>query len=225
LGARYQAGGFAASFDLYREDFTDVFIDAFDPATYETIVSNGGSARYQGFEIQISDEVHLPQAGDLKGYFNYAYNEAYFTSKFNADSVGSSLSNSQDTVTPGEPVADVPRVLLTAGVTWSYNGFRLDAQGRYVGHQYILDDNTGAPSSITIPGYFIMDVGLAKTIPLQNPGLWAKSVKLSIKVNNLFDKYYYNEAYAQSNEPYVGSTEFAAPGAPRSVVGRIEVDF
>jgi len=225
LGARYQTGGFAASLDFYREDFSDVFIDAFDPTTYETIVSNGGSATYQGFEIQLSEDVRLPRAGDLKGYFNYAYNDAHFTSKFNADSVGSSLNNTQDTVTPGEPMADVPQVLLTAGVTWSYEGFRLDAQGRYVGHQYILDDDTGAPSSITIPGYFIMDVGLAKTIPLQNRGLWAKSLTLSIKANNLFNKYYYNEAYAQSNEPYVGSTEFAAPGAPRSVIGRVEVDF
>ena len=223
LGARYQAGGFAASIDFYREDFSDVFIDAFDPTLFETIVSNGGNATYQGFEIQLSEDVQLPEAGDLRGYFNYAYNDAHFTSKFNADSVGNSLNNTQDTVTPGEPMADVPQVLLSAGLTWSYQGFRLDAQGRYVGHQYIIDDDTGTPSNITIPGYFIADLALAKTIQLKNAGPWAKSLTLSVTVNNLFDKYYYNEAYAQSNEPYVGTTEFASPGAPRSVIGRIEV--
>jgi len=225
LGARYQAGGFAASVDLYREDFSNVFIDTFDAATFEDIVSNGGNARYQGVEFQISDDVKLDRWGDLKGYFNYAYNDAKFTSTFNADSVGSSLSDTQQTVTPGEPMADVPQVLLTAGATWAYQGFRLDLQGRYVGHQYIINDDTGAPDTTTIHGYFVMDLGISQTVPLRSVGVWGKSVKFSLTVNNLFDKYYYNEAYAESNLPHVGSTEFAAPGAPRSVIGAIEVAF
>jgi outer membrane receptor protein involved in Fe transport len=234
LGARYQAGGFSAAVDLYREDFTDVFIDAFNPATYNTIVTNGGSARYEGAEIQLSDDVRLDRWGDLRGYFNYAYNDAEFTSRFEADSIGSILSAGSSgstpvTVTPGEPMADVPQILITAGLAWSYAGFRFDAQGRYVGHQYILDNDSGTPATTTIHGYYLMDVGLAKTVPLKTAGPWAKSVKFAIKVNNLFDKYYYNEAYVQSNiqghTVYAGPTEFAAPGAPRSVIGQIEVAF
>jgi len=231
LGVKYQAGGFSASADLYREDFSKVFIDSFDAATYETIVTNGGNARYQGAEIQLADDFDLEQWGKLRGYFNYAYNDAKFTSKFTADSIGNILSAGSDssssnyTVLPGEPMADVPQVLITAGLAWQWEGFRFDAQGRYVGHQFILDDDTGTPSTTTIHGYFIADVGLAKTVPVKSGGLWAKSLTFSIKVNNLFDKYYYNEAYTQANEPYVGQTEFAAPGAPRSVIGKIEVDF
>ena len=226
LGVRYQAGGFSASADIYREDFSSVFIDTFDPATYETIVSNGGSARYQGFEIQLADDIHLEDWGNLRLYLNYAYNEAKFTSNFTADSLGSGLSVADTAVTAGESVADVPDQLVTAGLSWVYQGFRLDAEGRYIGRQYITDDDTGAPSNLTIKGHFIMDLGVAKTFTLSGPGvLWAKSVKFSIRVNNLFDKYYYNEAYVQSNTPYAGPTEFAAPGAPRSVVGRIEVAF
>jgi outer membrane receptor protein involved in Fe transport len=208
-----------------------VFIDSFDAATYETIVTNGGNARYQGAEIQLADDFDLEQWGKLRGYFNYAYNDAKFTSKFTADSIGNILSAGSDssssnyTVLPGEPMADVPQVLITAGLAWQWEGFRFDAQGRYVGHQFILNDDTGTPSTTTIHGYFIADVGLAKTVPVKSGGLWAKSLTFSIKVNNLFDKYYYNEAYTQANEPYVGQTEFAAPGAPRSVIGKIEVDF
>jgi outer membrane receptor protein involved in Fe transport len=230
LGARYQTGGFSAAVDVYREDFTDVFIDAFDPATYLTIVSNGGSARYQGVEVQLSDDVRLDHWGDLRGYFNYAYNDAKFTSMFNADSIGSTLSAGSSssnpvTVTPGEPMADVPQVLISAGLTWSYAGWVVDAKGRYIGHQFILDNDSGTPSTTTLHGYFLMDVGVDKTITLKGATPFAKSVTFSIKVNNLFDKYYYNEAYVQSNGDYAGPTEFAAPGAPRSVIGKIEVAF
>ncbi len=231
LGARYQIAGFSAAVDIYREDFTDVFIDTFNPATYLTTVSNGGSARYQGVEVQLSDDVKLDHWGDLTAYFNYAYNQAEYTSKFTADSIGNILSSGSDssssnyTVTPGEPMADVPQALVTFGFAWAYDGFRLDGQGRYVGHQYILNDETGAPANMSIPSYFVMDVGLAKTFPLHSVGLWGKSVTLSIKVNNLFDKYYYNEVYAQSNGAFSGLTEFAAPGAPRSVLGKVEVAF
>jgi outer membrane receptor protein involved in Fe transport len=219
LGARYQDGGFAASLDLYREDFSSIFIDSFNPTTYETNVTNGGSARYQGVEVQLSDNVKLDSFGDLTGYLNYAYNEATFTSKFTADSLGTGLSDADYSVVPGEPMADVPQYLITFGGVWAYNGFRLDAQGRFIGHQYITDDDTGLPDSRTIPSHFLMDVGLAKTFPLKNVGMWGKSVTFSIKVNNLLDKYYYARAYTSEG------VEYANPGMPRSVLGRIEVAF
>jgi len=226
FGARYQVGGFSAAVDAYREDFTNVFIDAFNPGTYETIVTNGGSARYQGFEVQLADDIHLEDWGNLRLYLNYAYNQAFFTSSFYADSLGSGLSVADQKVNSGEAMADVPDKLITGGLTWVYKGFRLDAEGRYIGRQYIIDDDDGAPSNITIKSHFIMDLGVAKTFALAGTGVqWAKSVKFSIRVSNLFDKYYYNEAYVQSNTPYAGPTEFAAPGAPRSVIGRIEVAF
>ncbi len=219
LGARYQAGGFAASLDLYREDFSSIFIDSFNPTTYETNVTNGGSARYQGVEVQLSEDLKLGPYGDVNGYFNYAYNQATFTSKFNADSLGGGLSAANTTVLPGEPMADVPQYVISFGGVWSYDGFRADAQGRLIGHQYILNDDTGLPDSRTIPSHFIADIGLAKTFPLANVGMWGKSVTVSLKVNNLFDKYYYAKAYTSLG------TEYANPGAPRSVLGRIEVAF
>ncbi len=230
LGARYQAGGFSAAVDVYREDFTDVFIDAFDPVTYLTIVSNGGSARYQGVEVQLADDLRLGQAGDLRGYFNYAYNDAKFTSTFNADSIGSTLSagsssSTPTTVTAGEPMADVPQVLVTGGLTWSHEGLVIDAKGRYIGHQYILDTDNGTPSPITIHGYFVLDLSVAKTVQIKGAGPLVKSATFSFKVNNLTNKYYYNEASVAANGSYVGPTEFAAPGAPRSFIGQIEFAF
>jgi len=225
LGARYQTGGVSASVDVYREDFSDVFIDAFNEALYETIVSNGGNARYQGVEVQLSDEGRLQNWGEYKVYLNYAYNQANYTSKFVTDSIGNDLSVSDVTVNAGEPMPDVPQELITLGGTWRYNGFRFDAEGRYIGSQYLLDEDSGTTANTKIDGYFVMNLGASYTMPLPPSYPWGKSVKFSILVDNLFNKYYYNEAYVESNAPYVGPTEFAAPGAPRSITGKIEIKF
>jgi outer membrane receptor protein involved in Fe transport len=122
-------------------------------------------------------------------------------------------------------MADVPQAVASVGGTLSHEGYRLDVQARYVGNQHILNETTGVPDPLKIPSYFLVDLAAEKTFALKQTSFWAKSLKVSIRVDNLFNKYYYNEAYTEANEPYVGSTEFAAPGAPRSVIGRLEVDF
>jgi outer membrane receptor protein involved in Fe transport len=230
LGARYKEGGFSASFDLYREDFKSIFIDTFNAATYSTNVTNGGDATYQGYELQLNEQAHFQRWGDITGYFNFTHNEAVYTSKFCADSIGSDLSAASDSstcfqVTPGQPVPDVPRILITGGLTWTWEGYRFDTQARYIGQQYTLNDNTGVNSNVKIPGYVDVDMTLARTFTLPPSAAWGKFVKVSIGVINLFDQYYYNEAYVQANGKYAGPTEFATPGEPRSVSGKVEVAF
>jgi outer membrane receptor protein involved in Fe transport len=69
-----------------------------------------------------------------------------------------------------------------------------------------------------------MDIGLSKTIELHDIGPWAKRIRFAINVNNLFDKYYFNQAYTQTD--YFGNNYLAAsPGAPQSVTGSITVQF
>jgi outer membrane receptor protein involved in Fe transport len=62
--------------------------------------------------------------------------------------------------------------------------------------------------------------------------MYAKSVKFGVDLNNVFNKYYYNYADTSCSEYYAckkGYTsdvaEFASPGAPRNVMGRIEIGF
>jgi outer membrane receptor protein involved in Fe transport len=233
LGAHFQEAGFSADLSFYREDFSDTFIDSFNETTYNTIVTNGGSSRYQGVEVRLTEDVKLQDWGDLSGYVNFAYNQANFTSSFHTDSNGGNLSNTDGLVTAGEPVGDVPDYLVTAGISWIYQGFRFDAQGRYVGRQYTLNYNTGvipsgtiANQEIPIHSYFLLDLGLSKTIPLAHPSLWAKQLVLTIRANNVLNKYYFNYADVSTKENYFGAnTEFASPGEPRNIMGKIEIDF
>lgn len=218
VGVKYKAGGFSAAIDYYREDFTNIFVDQFDASTYTTIVTNGGTARYEGVEAQIANTFQLGAAGTIRAYVNASYNDSKYTSSFETDSIGGSLSNAQATVYAGERMADVPRELVTGGVTWNYQGFRFDVSGRYIGSQLNLDNNTGqpalAPEATQIPGYAVFDLGLSKTVELGG-----HSVKVSFYARNLFNKYYLADAYVENG------TEFASPGAPRSVSGKIELAF
>jgi outer membrane receptor protein involved in Fe transport len=156
---------------------------------------------------------------------NYSYTESFYTSSFTADAVGADESNAGAKVTKGEAMPDVPTQLVSFGATWNWNDLRATARGRYVGPQETADYNTGVPDGVKAPGYFIMDLGVSKVFRL--PGsTFAKSVKVAVDVNNLFNKYYYNYADTSYKENYFGTlTEFASPGAPRNVVGKIEVAF
>ncbi|HEX4098136.1 MAG TPA: TonB-dependent receptor, partial [Caulobacteraceae bacterium] len=226
LGAKYQMGAFSAELSVYREDFSDIFIDQFDPVAYLTHVINGGDARYQGVELQLQDDFSLGEMGDLQAFLNYSYNSAKYTSAFDADSVGGTLSVADATVTPGEKVGDVPDMLASVGATWSKDGWRLTVDGRYIGRQSTLDYNTGVPDGVYIGGHMIADLGLSKTFDLHGSGMFAKSVQIGVNVDNLFDTYYFNYADTSTSENYFKTlTTFASPGAPRSVIGKITVNF
>jgi outer membrane receptor protein involved in Fe transport len=216
LGARYQTDFFSAGLNLYREDFTNTFISQYDPATGLSSTVNGGASRYQGVELQLQGDTGHQAWGDMHGYLNFAYNDAKFTKSF---TIGDTTSFAAfGSVTAGQPLAGVPDYLVTGGVVWSYMGWRLNAEGRYVGRQYLDQQVAGTPSSTTIPSYFLVDLGVSKTIDLAHAGMGVKAIKFSVNANNLFDKYYLNQGYTNGGL-------WAIPGAPRSVIGTIEAQF
>lgn len=228
LGLRYQREGLSGSVSVYREDFSDTFIDAFNPTTYLTVVSNGGASEYQGVELQLRNDFGAQSWGDIKGQLSFAYNQAKFTSTFHSDFAGGQGENNDaDTlVTAGEPLADVPDILFSADVNWSYEGWWVDLNGRYVGSQYTDNEGTGLPSSTKIPDYTVVDLNLAKTIPLRS--FWGSpgSVKFSLNIDNILNKYYYNEEYTNSDKDFQGAYyQVASPGAPRSFTGSVVVKF
>jgi outer membrane receptor protein involved in Fe transport len=224
FGARYLQGGFSAEVDFYREDFFNTFIDSFDETTDSTFVSNGGSSRYQGVEVRLQDDFRLGRYGDVLGFVNYSYNQAFYTSSFHADSVGVDENDADAVVTKGEEMPDVPAQLVSFGATWRSDGYRATVRGRYIGPQQTLDFETGIPDGVKLEGYFVMDLGLEKIFKIYNS--YAKTLKVGLDFNNLLNKYYFNYADTSTEENHFGTlTEFASPGAPRNVMGRIEVGF
>jgi iron complex outermembrane receptor protein len=217
LGARYQRGGFHAEVDVYREDFTNTFISQFNPVTNLTTTHNGGASRYQGVEVQLKDEMRWMDA-DWSGYFNYAHNEAKFTTGFTDQESGNS-------VLPGTPLANVPSDLVSAGLDWSWNGWQASAAVRYVGRQFIEQAQLGTVTTpLTIATHAIVDLGVSKTMPFGD-NAEGRTVKLAVNVDNLFDKTYFTEAF--NSDANFGGDGFvhAVVGAPLSVTGSVTLKF
>ena len=232
LGAKYQQGGFAAELNLYRVDINHLFVDAYDGTTGETVVSNGGSARYQGVELRLTEDWKTDHWGDFRGFVNFSYRDAKYTSSFCADTVGTSLSQAGGYCDPynvfaGEPMPDVPKYLVSAGATWDYRDFTAQLTARYIGQQYIIDEDDGAPDANrpTLPGYVVADLHLAKRFEIKGAPV-VKWVKVSFDIDNLFNKYYIQFSQTSYYDNYnFQQTFFEYPGAPRSFFGKIDVGF
>jgi outer membrane receptor protein involved in Fe transport len=216
LGARFEHGPFFVEVNVYREDFSDTFFTVTDPSTQLTTTHNGGSARYQGVELQLANDFGNLLGGDWTGYLNYAHNQAKFTSSFNSDFAGQVLA--------GQPLANVPQDLVSAGLTFRWQGWRANVEGRYVGRQYIDQFRAGLPTSNTISPYALINIGIAKDVQFRAMGGKTGSARFAINVDNLFDKRYFTEAFTDSD--FSGNSFVrAVVGAPRSITGSITFRF
>lgn len=152
--------------------------------------------------------------GQVDAHVTYSHNTATFLVGF--------TTYAGVSVQTGQPLAAVPRDLATTALDWHWSGWRASVQARYVGLQYTDQFNAGTPTANTISPHTVTDLGLAKTFSIDGAAL--KSVRLALKVDNLFNKYYLNEAYADTD--YSGNNFIRdVPGAPRSFTGTVSVKF
>ena len=215
LGIRYEHDGFSGALNGYRENFTNTFITVTDPSTQLVHFLNGGSSRYQGMELQLKQEFGEIADGKLSVYFNYAHNQATFTSSFVSDIAGA--------VTKGQPLAGVPKNLASAGLVWQREGWRLTADGRFVDRQYIDQLLAGTPTATTISAYFVLNLGVSKIFDM-DPSGFVKHVKLGLNVDNVLDRRYLNTAFTDTD---YNNNNFIRGiiAAPRAVTGSLALDF
>jgi outer membrane receptor protein involved in Fe transport len=228
-GARYKLNKFAVELNGYEEDFSDIIFSSFTPTGF-TQYQNGGSERYRGVELQLTDEFGEFLLGSWQGYANVSYNEAICTSFTKSDLTG-------ETCTAGQALPNVPKVLANVGLIWDYSGWHVDVEGHYVGPQGLESFFTSLPIApgelepgqrTQIPGYFLVNLGAIKVIPVH----WgpAKAVRLAFHVDNLFDARYFSAGQVNTrNLDMTGSNEaedfYGLSGEPRAVFGSIGVYF
>ena len=213
LGLRYVNAGLHASADLYREDFKNTFINVTN-AQGLSATFNGGSSRYEGGELSVENDFGHILFGDWKAFANYSYNQAVFESSFNSAYAGN--------VQSGQPLANVPKNMFNVGVDFSKGNFGAQLEGKYVSAQYVNQQYAGTPSSLQIPPYFILNLGLQDTIPVGN--YYIKNVKLTLDIDNLLNRHYYPRGF--QNTDYFGNTYLSVlNGMPRYVFGSITARF
>jgi iron complex outermembrane recepter protein len=215
VGARYRIGGFSIMLNGYRENFTNTFLTVTDPTSLLSTTENGGSSRYQGAELQLQNDFGQTAVGDLSTYFNYAHNQAKFTSTFNSDYAGQ--------VTAGQPLAGVPQNLISAGLVWKLQGWRFNVEGRFVDKQYIDQLFAGTPTASTIKPYAVFNIGVSDTVRFAESG-FGQQVRFGLNVDNLFDRQYLNTAYTDTD--YFGNNFIRGIIAPpRMITGSVDVSF
>lgn len=230
LGVRYKVNQFAAALNGYQEDFSHIIFSSVAPGTVFTQYQNGGSERYRGVEMQLTDDFGQLLLGQWQGYVNASYNQAICTSTTTSDLTGESCHT-------GQSLPNVPKLLANVGLIWDYSGWHVDVEGHYVGPQGLASYFTGLPIApgelepgqrTEIPRYFLVNLGVIKVIPVK----WgvAKAVRLALHVDNLFDRRYFSSAQVNiRNLDMTGANQaedfYGLTGEPAAVFGSIGVYF
>lgn len=221
VGLRYKRGGFLESINFYQENFENTFVTSTDPSSGLTKTGNAGASRYRGVELQLNDDFGHIVLGDWNGYLNYAHNEAEYTATANLADTGLG-----GTVTKGQNLTDVPHDLVTAGLVWNWDNWRVNADGQYVGTRYMAYGFAGtpaaAPDPTTLPSYFLVNLGIVKVVPVDFAG--ANAVKFSLNIDNLLDRHYYARGYVDFDNNGASYTR-ALEGAGRAIYGGVSFYF
>ncbi|MHB8814314.1 MAG: TonB-dependent receptor [Steroidobacteraceae bacterium] len=229
FGGRYRVNKLAAEIDGYQENFSHIIFSNSTTGGF-TQYQNGGSQRYRGMEMQLTDDFGRFVLGGWQGYLNASYNQAICTSVSKSDLTGESCN-------AGQALPNVPKLLANVGLIWDFSGWHVDVEGHYVGAQGLESYFTSLPIApgelepgqrTEIPRYFLVNVGVIKVIPVK----WgeAKAVRLALHVDNLFNRRYLSSAQVNiRNLDTTGSNQaedfYGLSGEPAAVFGSIGLFF
>lgn len=168
----------------------------FDPSGSGFSIA-GGSARSTGVEASV--DAHLP--GMIDVHATYAYTDAHWTSSSRDVNFG-------QTISPGDKLINIPAHTANLLAT---KGFDLGEKGKVTvgaGVNYVSSRLGETATSFILPAYT-----LTRALMTYEP---TKRIRLGVDVTNLFDITWYASSY---------STLWVAPGAPRTITGRISYAF
>ncbi len=208
----------------YHLDYDNQEID-YETATGNELTS-GGSSTFHGVNIFFDDD----PVSNLHIFANFNGESAHFVT------YNSGNPPSAPCISPAQggscynniPVSYTPSTTMNFGV---YYGIALHERVLveprfsfdYIGSQHLWNDVTGAPDSMTMPGYGTANLSFVAPIK--------KYVNLSVTMTNLFNKKYNEFEYISSGgyfTPFTGTSAGAIlgyPGAPLSTYGTISFQF
>lgn len=125
------------------------------------------------------------------------------------------VAGGPDLVVKGEQIPDVPVWQANLGMTWRYGAFSVTPVARYLSSRWGDTEHTQR-----IPGYTTVDLSLdyQTKVPVGKLGA-------SLAVVNLFDRDYIGVVRADYYQLLTGGSAIYYPGAPRTLVAKVSLDF
>jgi len=195
LGTAYASRELTFGADIYYIDFSNYISQtevATDNGNEDTFV-NGGGAIYKGAEV----EATWALTRTVSLYGNASYNKATYKD--------SSVQ-----------IAGTPKVTAALGLLYSgSNGYFGSLMGKFLGHQYGIDNTTGDDGNLVfhndqrIAGYLTVDAAAGYRTDKGPAG--TKGFSVSVDVNNLFNVHKFT-GYAGTQSVSGAPLYFGLPG-------------
>lgn len=193
VGAKYDDGTVTSTVSLFTMTKTNVLTADPVNAGFSMAV---GKARSKGIEFDVNAK--LPGAMRLFG--TYAYTDAEVAQDFLDPNFSLPIKE-------GDPLINVPKHTANLLLFKDFEvGDGTASVGGGINHVSKRLGETGV--AFYLPSYTL--------VKLQASYQPTEQVKLSVDVNNLFDKTYYASSYARL---------WVAPGTPRTITGRVSYSF
>lgn len=204
IGWRYNSDGVIASVALWKSNYQNRIVQAFDPDLGFSVDRNLGEVDLQGLDAQIGW-----QPLDT---FTVTASASYSESEVQ-DDPNSTLDNTAGVV--GKTLVETPDWTFATRFDWAPSEkFRMGLQGKYVGERFSTDNNNEV-----VPSYTLWDLDATYELPVSN----AKRFALQLNVINLLDEEYFGNI--SSGTGLGTSRGFFQIGTPRTVMASVRIDF
>lgn len=177
---------------------------SYDPGVGVAYSQNVGESRAWG--LQMAGSWTATPNLDLFGSWSYDHNT--FAEDLPLDG-GGALAVS------GLQLPDVPKWSARVGATWRYAAFTVSPALRYTGSRFGDTQHTQK-----IAGYVTADLGVS-----YGHKFGRSKLNASLAVDNLFDRKYVGYINASYYQLMSSSSAIYYPGAPRTVVAKLTLDF
>jgi iron complex outermembrane receptor protein len=181
VGVEHQVGsGTLLRATYYENRLKDLIYRTQDDILKTQGVANAGKAEVKGIELEVRQKL----LGGLTGFANLTYNDPKIT------------ENPAKPATEGKYITNTPRKMANIGLQGVQGPWSGSLTGHYVGKVYANDENLDTVSGVygSYDPYFVADAKIAYRVK--------DRVTLSLAVNNLADRRYYQSSLAQGRAYY-----------------------
>ncbi len=209
-GLRYGHDGFQGSLTLYRVDFEDRLLTISQCAGIvgcPSVLANVGDVETSGAEAAI--DWTLGEGFSLFG--SLSWNQSEYAADY--------LDGTTRVATDGKNVVDAPELLAHVEIRYAVAGWEARLGAKYTDERFITFTNDSK-----VPDYWVADASLSYRFGAIG---WAKDLKATVNVTNLFDESYFASVGTNgfvASDPQ-GLNYTLVTGAPRQVFLTVEAGF